>query len=55
LGCLLLVTIPLKAQTTKTIKAGSFIIDMGVVPQTVGNGLKPYGLIYDLIINCKCP
>ena len=55
LGCLLLVTIPLKAQTTKTIKAGSFIIDMGVVPQTVGNGLKPYGLIYDLIINYHVP
>ena len=43
------------AQTTKTIKAGAFIVDMGVVPQTVGNGLKPYGLIYDLLINYHVP
>jgi hypothetical protein len=28
---------------------------MGVVPQTVGNGLKPYGMIYDLILNNKIP
>lgn len=26
---------------------------MGIVPQTVGNGLKPYGLIYDLVKNHK--
>jgi large repetitive protein len=30
-----------------TIKAGSFIVNMGVMPQTIGNGLKPYGFIYD--------
>jgi hypothetical protein len=28
---------------------------MGIVPQTVGNGLKPYGMIYDLISNYKIP
>ena len=39
----------------ETIPAGSYIIDMGVTPQTVGNGLKPYGLIYALIKNYKVP
>ncbi len=45
----------LNAQTTKTIKAGAFIVDMGVLPQTVGNGLKPYGMIYDLMKNFQVP
>lgn len=27
----------------------------GVTPQTVGNGLKPYGLVYDLVKNFKVP
>src|SRR6478672_5689184 len=59
----LLVTIPfflvtaLKSfpQTSETIKAGSYIINMGVVPQTIGNGLKPYGLVYDLLKTYKIP
>ncbi|MFT6871433.1 MAG: hypothetical protein ACJAVN_000431 [Roseivirga sp.] len=34
---------------TATVKAGSIIIDMGVSPQTVGNALKPYGLVHSLI------
>ncbi|MBU3675802.1 MAG: tandem-95 repeat protein, partial [Chitinophagaceae bacterium] len=34
---------------TKTFKSGSFIINMGVVPQTVANGLRPYGMIYNLL------
>ncbi|HXH19993.1 MAG TPA: SprB repeat-containing protein, partial [Chitinophagales bacterium] len=38
-----------------TVKKGSFIINMGVTPQTVGNGLKPYGMIYDLVKNYKVP
>ena len=37
------------------IKTGSYIINMGVVPQTIGNGLKPYGLIYDLLKNHHVP
>lgn len=41
--------------TTETISSGSYIINMGVVPQTIGNGLKPYGMIYDLIANYKVP
>lgn len=45
----------LNAQTTKTIKAGAFIVDMGVLPQTVANGLKPYGMIYDLMKNYQVP
>ncbi len=40
---------------TATIPAGSFIINMGVTPQTVANGLKPYGMIYDLMINYNVP
>lgn len=42
------------AQMT-TIQSGSFIINMGVSPQTIANGLKPYGMIYDLILNYKVP
>ena len=30
---------------TITIEPGSKIINMGVVPQTINNGLKPYGLV----------
>lgn len=50
------VSIGTTAQTTTnvTIPAGSFIINMGVVPQTVANGLKPYGLVYELLAN-GCP
>src|SRR5690349_21210068 len=40
---------------TETFTSGAFIINMGVVPQTVANGLKPYGLIYDLIKNNDVP
>src|SRR6186713_1274688 len=39
----------------ETIPTGSFIINMGVTPQTIGNGLKPYGLIYDLVKNNGVP
>ncbi|MBP8042458.1 MAG: hypothetical protein KAZ36_11175, partial [Bacteroidales bacterium] len=44
------------AQTSQPteIPAGSFIINMGVVPQTVANGLTPYGLVYALL-QLKCP
>lgn len=38
-----------------TIPVGSFIINMGVTPQTIANGLKPYGLIYQLVRNYKVP
>lgn len=39
----------------ETITAGSFIINMGVTPQTFANGLKPYGMVYDLVKNYKVP
>ena len=35
--------------TNVTFAPGAYIIDMGVVPQTAANGLKPYGLIYSLV------
>ena len=40
---------------TALIKEGSIIIDMGVSPQTEGNALKPYGLVYSLIANYYTP
>lgn len=39
----------------ETFPSGSYIINMGVTPQTVNNGLKPYGLIYDLLKNNNIP
>lgn len=56
--CLLIgAGIPLaaSAQTTQTFSAGSYIINMGVTPQTDGNGLKPYGMVYDLLKNYQVP
>ncbi len=38
-----------------TFPSGSLIIDMGIVPQTVNNALKPYGMIYSLIKNQAVP
>ena len=38
---------------TETMPAGSFIINMGVVPQTINNAIRPYGLIWDIIKNNK--
>jgi len=42
------------AQST-SFPAGSFIIDMGITPQTNANALKPYGLVYDLVRNYDVP
>jgi hypothetical protein len=36
------------ASGTQTIPSGSFIINMGIVPQSFSNALKPYGMIYEL-------
>jgi hypothetical protein len=38
---------------TETLPAGSFIINMGSAVPTFNNGLKPYGLIWDVIRNNK--
>ena len=35
--------------------AGAYIIDMGQPTQTIANGLKPYGLVYQLIITTVTP
>ena len=40
---------------SEIIPSGSFIINMGVVPQTKANGLKPYGLLYELLKNQNIP
>ncbi|MDQ3050777.1 MAG: T9SS type A sorting domain-containing protein [Bacteroidota bacterium] len=44
-----------KATTTETLSSGSFIINMGVTPQTISNGLRPYGMIYELINTYNVP
>jgi len=41
--------------TNSAVRTGSFIINMGVTPQTLNNGLKPYGMIQDLINNYRVP
>ena len=41
----------LASEGNVSLSSGSFIINMGVTPQTYNNGLKPYGMIYDLIVN----
>ena len=41
--------------TIETIKSGSFLINMGITPQTIGNGLKPYGLLYDMLKTYRIP
>jgi CSLREA domain-containing protein len=39
------------ADTTvwETLDSNSYIINMGIVPQTTQNGLLPYGMVYELI------
>ncbi len=39
----------------ETLPAGSFIVNLGVVPQTVGNAMKPYGMVYELVRSYKVP
>ncbi len=43
------------ASEIDTFFTGSYIIDMGVIPQTYNNALKPYGLIYELANNQNIP
>jgi hypothetical protein len=52
---LLTIKISVSAQS-ETLSTGSFIINMGATnPNTIANGLKPYGMIYDLIRNYNVP
>ncbi len=40
----------------QTLTTGAYIVNMGASnPNTIANGLKPYGLIYDLIRNYSVP
>ncbi|MCP9201159.1 OmpA family protein [Gramella sp. GC03-9] len=39
------------SQKNEMISKGSYAINMGVIPQTPENALKPYGLIYELLKN----
>lgn len=34
---------------------GAYLVDLGQAPQTTGNALRPYGLVYDLVKNQKIP
>ena len=52
---LLMVSFVKSYSQVETLSPGSFIVNMGVSPQTIGNALKPYGLIYDLIRNNQVP
>lgn len=41
---------------SETLSSGAFIINMGATnPQTIANGIKPYGLMYDLLRNYSVP
>ena len=49
---ILLCGVPGNSQNkTEVIAQGSYAINMGIAPQTHGNALKPFGLIYDLLTN----
>ncbi len=46
----------LNAQTTnETMASGSYIVNMGLTPQTASNALRPYGMVYDLLKNFNVP
>ncbi len=56
LGTFLLYLLPIYVHAAnETMTTGSLIINMGKTPQTIGNALKPYGCIYDLIQNYQVP
>lgn len=43
------------ANAEELIPTGSYIINMGVQPQTVANALKPYGLVWELLHEEQVP
>lgn len=49
------ISLAASAQTNETIPTGSFIVNMGITPQNDGNGLKAYGMLYDLLLNYQVP
>jgi hypothetical protein len=47
---------PVKAYAaTENFTTGSYIINMGNTPATYSTGLKPYGMVYDLMVNYHVP
>ncbi len=48
-------TLTLGWAADEVIPPGSFIVNMGVTPQTTANGLKPYGMVYDRLQNLRIP
>lgn len=58
LGIVLVVLLATSTQAwaaTENFNSGAYIIDMGTSSQTYATGLKPYGLVYDLIVNENVP
>ncbi|MBL0334544.1 MAG: tandem-95 repeat protein [Chitinophagaceae bacterium] len=56
ISCCMLFSVTQSAAQTETISTGSFIINMGATtPNTIANGIKPYGLVYDLVRNYSVP
>ncbi len=43
------------APALSTFTPGSFIVNMGITPQTYENGLLPYGMVYELMTDHKVP
>lgn len=41
--------------SAEAFQRNSYIISMGEIPQTYNNGLKPYGLLFDLVIKDEIP
>lgn len=46
--CVFLYAQSVKAQS-ETFPVGTYIVNMGVTPQTVANGMRPYGMVYELL------
>jgi large repetitive protein len=39
----------------EVMPTGSFVVNLGIMPQNAQNGLKPYGLVYELVHKYKVP
>jgi uncharacterized repeat protein (TIGR01451 family) len=50
-----LIAPPVAVAASEVVAPGAYIIDMGQPIQTIANGLKPYGLIYELVVKKGIP
>jgi uncharacterized repeat protein (TIGR01451 family) len=50
-----LVAPPAAMAASEVFSPGAYIVDMGQPTQTIANGLKPYGLIYELVVKQAIP